>query len=338
MMVTRVGINGFGRIGRLVLRATLALYPDKLEVAAVNDLTDAKTNAHLFKYDTNYGVYPGQVEAHNSDLMVDGRSIRVFSQRDPAQIPWSELGVDLVVESTGIFTDAEKAAGHFKGGARKVIISAPARGEDLTLVLGVNDHVYDAAKHHIVSNASCTTNCFAPMVKVLHEAFGIEHGLMSTIHSYTNDQAILDQRHPDLRRARAAAMNIIPTSTGAARAVGVVLPELNGKLHGIAFRVPTATGSVTDFVANVSRDVTVEEVNRAFKEAAAGRLKGILEYTDEPLVSSDFKGNPHSCIFDALSTIVMQKRMVKVMGWYDNEWGYSCRTADLCAFMADKGI
>jgi glyceraldehyde 3-phosphate dehydrogenase len=337
-MVTRVGINGFGRIGRLVLRATLALYPNKLEVAAVNDLTDAKTNAHLFKYDTNYGPYPGQVEAHNSDLMVDGRNIRVFSQRDPAQIPWSELGVDLVVESTGIFTDAEKAAGHFKGGARKVIISAPARGEDLTLVLGVNDHVYDAAKHHIVSNASCTTNCFAPMVKVLHEAFGIEHGLMSTIHSYTNDQAILDQRHPDLRRARAAAMNIIPTSTGAARAVGVVLPELNGKLHGIAFRVPTATGSVTDFVADVSRDVTVEEVNRAFKEAAVGRLKGILEYTDEPLVSSDFKGNPHSCIFDALSTIVMQKRMVKVMGWYDNEWGYSCRTADLCAFMADKGI
>lgn len=337
-MVTRVGINGFGRIGRLVLRAALALYPNKLEVAAVNDLTDAKTNAHLFKYDTNYGPYPGQVEAHNSDLLVDGRSIRVFSQRDPAQIPWSELGVDLVVESTGIFTDAEKAAGHLKGGARKVIISAPARGEDLTLVLGVNDHIYDAAKHHIVSNASCTTNCFAPMVKVLHEAFGIEHGLMSTIHSYTNDQAILDQRHSDLRRARAAAMNIIPTSTGAARAVGVVLPELNGKLHGIAFRVPTATGSVTDFVADVSRDVTVEEVNRAFKEAAAGRLKGILEYTDEPLVSSDFKGNPHSCIFDALSTIVMQKRMVKVMGWYDNEWGYSCRTADLCAFMADKGI
>ncbi|MEK7815055.1 MAG: type I glyceraldehyde-3-phosphate dehydrogenase, partial [Chloroflexota bacterium] len=245
---------------------------------------------------------------------------------------------DLVVESTGIFTDAEKAAGHFKGGAKKVIISAPARGEDLTLVLGVNDHIYDAAKHHIVSNASCTTNCFAPMVKVLHEAFGVEHGLMSTIHSYTNDQAILDQRHPDLRRARAAAMNIIPTSTGAARAVGLVLPELNGKLHGIAFRVPTATGSVTDFVADVSRDVTVEEVNRAFKEAAAGRLKGILEYTDEPLVSSDFKGNPHSCIFDALSTIVMQKRMVKIMGWYDNEWGYSCRTADLCAFMGDKGI
>lgn len=337
-MTTRVGINGFGRIGRLVLRAAKALHPDKVEVAAVNDLTDAKTNAHLFKYDTNYGTYPGQVEARDGDLIVDGESIRVFSERDPARIPWSELGVDLVVESTGVFTDAEKAAGHFKGGAKKVIISAPARGEDLTLVLGVNDHLYDAAKHHIVSNASCTTNCFAPMVKVLHDAFGVEYGLMSTIHSYTNDQAILDQRHSDLRRARAAAMNIVPTSTGAARAVGLVLPELNGKLHGIAFRVPTATVSCTDFVANVSQDVTVEQVNQAFREAAEGHLKGILEYVTDPLVSSDFKSNPHSCIFDAPSTIVMQKRMVKILGWYDNEWGYSCRTADLCAFMSDKGI
>lgn len=337
-MATRVGINGFGRIGRLVLRAAKALHLDKVEVAAVNDLTDAKTNAHLFKYDTNYGTYPGQVEARDGDLIVDGDSIRVFSERDPARIPWSEMGVDLVVESTGVFTDAEKAAGHFKGGAKKVIISAPARGEDLTLVLGVNDHLYDAARHHIVSNASCTTNCFAPMVKVLHDAFGVEYGLMSTIHSYTNDQAILDQRHSDLRRARAAAMNIVPTSTGAARAVGLVLPELNGKLHGIAFRVPTATVSCTDFVANVSQDVTVEQVNQAFREAAEGHLKGILEYVTDPLVSSDFKGNPHSCIFDAPSTIVMQKRMVKILGWYDNEWGYSCRTADLCAFMSDKGI
>ena len=337
-MTTRVGINGFGRIGRLVLRAMTSLHPDKLQVAAVNDLTDAKTNAYLFKYDTNYGPYAGTVEASNGDLVVDGRNIRVFSERDPAQIPWSELGVELVVESTGLFTDAEKASGHFQGGASKVVISAPARGEDLTIVLGVNDHLYDAAKHKVISNASCTTNCFAPMVKVLHDAFGIEHGLMSTIHSYTNDQVVLDQRQSDLRRARAAAMNIIPTSTGAARAVGLVLPELNGKLHGMAFRVPTATGSITDFTANVSKDVSVEEVNQVFKDAAEGSLKGIVEYIDEPLVSSDFRGNPHSCIFDSLSTIVMEKRMVKITGWYDNEWGYSCRTADLCALMSDKGI
>ena len=337
-MTTRIGINGFGRIGRLVLRAMTSLHPDKLQVAAVNDLTDAKTNAHLFKYDTNYGTYDGQVEARNGDLVVDGQSIRVFSERDPAQIPWSEMGVELVIESTGIFTDAEKASGHLAGGAKKVVISAPARGEDLTVVLGVNDHLYDPAEHKIISNASCTTNCFAPMVKVLHDAFGVEHGLMSTIHSYTNDQAILDVRHSDLRRARAAAMNIIPTTTGAARAVGLVLPELNGKLHGIAFRVPTATGSITDFTAHVSRDVTVEEVNQTFKDAAAGPLKGILEFTDEPLVSSDFRGNTHSCIFDSLCTFVMENRMVKIMGWYDNEWGYSCRTADLCAMMSDKGI
>ncbi|PKB64807.1 MAG: type I glyceraldehyde-3-phosphate dehydrogenase [SAR202 cluster bacterium Io17-Chloro-G2] len=337
-MVTRVGINGFGRIGRLVLRATNSLHPDKLEVAAVNDLTDAKTNAHLYKYDTSYGPYEGTVEANNGDLVVDGHSIKVFSERDPAQIPWAEMGVDLVIESTGIFTDAEKARGHLAGGAKKVVISAPATGEDLTIVLGVNDHLYDADKHAIISNASCTTNCFAPMVKVLHDSFGIEHGLMSTIHSYTNDQSILDQRHSDLRRARAAAMNIIPTNTGAARAVGLVLPELNGKLHGVAFRVPTATGSITDFVANVSKDVTVDEVNEAFSKAAQGGLKGILEYTDEPLVSSDCRGNSHSCIFDSLSTIVMQDRMVKIMGWYDNEWGYSCRTADLCAMMSEKGI
>ena len=337
-MTTKIGINGFGRIGRLVTRAIMDRHPDTLQVAAVNDLTDAKTNAHLFKYDTNYGIYPGQVEAQGGNLVVDGHSIRVFAERDPARIPWSEMGVDLVVESTGIFTDADKAAGHLKGGAKKVIISAPAKGEDLTIVLGVNDRMYDARKHRIVSNASCTTNCFAPMVKVLHDAFKVEHGLMSTIHSYTNDQAILDQRHSDLRRARAAAQNIIPTSTGAARAVGSVLPELNGKLHGIAFRVPTATVSVTDFTATVARGTTVEEVNRAFQEAAAGDLKGVLQYCDEPLVSSDFKGNPHSCIFDALSTIVMEKRMVKIMGWYDNEWGYSCRTADLCALINEKGI
>ena len=337
-MTTRIGVNGFGRIGRLVTRATMERFPDKLEVAAVNDLTDDKTNAHLFKYDTSYGVYQGQVEASNGDLLIDGRNIKVFSERDPSRIPWSEMGVDLVVESTGIFTDGEQAAGHLQGGASKVIISAPASNVDLTMVLGVNDDQYDKEKHNIVSNASCTTNCFAPMVKVLHEAFGIEHGLMSTIHSYTNDQAILDQRHSDLRRARAAAMNIIPTSTGAARAVGLVLPELNGKLHGIAFRVPTATGSVTDFVVDLGRGVTVDEVNQAFRAAAEGPLKGILEYTEDPIVSSDVRGNSHSCIFDALSTIVMQDNMVKVMGWYDNEWGYSCRTADLCSFMSEQGI
>ena len=337
-MVTRVGINGFGRIGRLVARATMDRYPGKVEVAAVNDLTDAKTNAHLFKYDSNYGVYPGQVEANNDDLVIDGKNIKVFSERDPAQIPWSEMGVDLVVESTGIFTDGEQAAGHLKGGASKVIISAPASNVDLTMVMGVNDDTYNPEQHNIVSNASCTTNCFAPMVKVLHDAFGIDHGLMSTIHSYTNDQAILDQRHSDLRRARTAAQNIIPTSTGAARAVGLVLPELNGRLHGIAFRVPTATGSVTDFVANLSKDVTAEQINEVFLKASQTGLKGILEYTEDPIVSSDIRGNVHSCIFDALSTMVMQDRMVKIMGWYDNEWGYSCRTADLCSFITDKGI
>ena len=337
-MVTRIGINGFGRIGRLVLRANEDRNAGKVEVAAVNDLTDAKTNAHLLKYDTNYGRFPGTVEAKDNDLVVNGRSIKVFSERDPAQIPWGEMGVDLVIESTGIFTNAEQASGHLKGGAKKVIISAPASGEDLTIVLGVNNERYDADKHHIISNASCTTNCFATMVKVLHDAFGVEHGLMSTIHSYTNDQAILDQRHGDLRRARAAAENIIPTSTGAARAVGLVLPELNGKLNGVAFRVPTSTGSITDFTAQVSRDVTAEEINEAYKKASEGSMKGILEYNDEPLVSSDYKGNSHSCIIDGLSTMVMADRMVKVMGWYDNEWGYSCRTTDLAALIAEKGI
>ena len=337
-MVTRIGINGFGRIGRLVLRANEDRNAGKVEVAAVNDLTDARTNAHLLKYDTNYGRFPGTVEAKDNDLVVNGRNIKVFSERDPAQIPWGEMGVDLVIESTGIFTNADQASGHLKGGAKKVIISAPASGEDLTIVLGVNNELYDADKHHIISNASCTTNCFATMVKVLHDAFGVEHGLMSTIHSYTNDQAILDQRHGDLRRARAAAENIIPTSTGAARAVGLVLPELNGKLNGVAFRVPTSTGSITDFTAQVSRDVTAEGINEAYKKASEGSMKGILEYNDEPLVSSDYKGNSHSCIIDGLSTMVMADRMVKVMGWYDNEWGYSCRTTDLAALIAEKGI
>ncbi len=337
-MATRIGVNGFGRIGRQVTRAIGERYSGKLEVAAINDLANAETNAHLFKYDSTYGVYPGSVEARNGSLVIDGREIRVFSERDPANIPWGEMGVDVVVESTGIFTDAERAGAHLRGGASKVIISAPAKGEDLTIVLGVNDEKYDPGQHKIVSNASCTTNCFAPMVKVLNDAFGIQHGLMTTVHSYTNDQKILDQVHSDLRRARAAAANIIPTSTGAARAVGLVVPELNGKLHGIALRVPTVTVSVTDFVATVSRKVTQDDVNDAFRSAASGPLKGILQYTEEPLVSSDFRGNPHSCILDAPSTMVMDDDMVKVLGWYDNEWGYSCRTADLCSFMVDRGL
>ena len=337
-MTTRIGINGFGRIGRLVTRAVLERYPDELEVVAVNDLTDARTNAHLFKYDTNYGIFPGTVEVRDDSLAINGKGIRVFAQPDPAQIPWNEVGAQVVVESTGRFTTAERATAHLGGTAKKVIISAPASGELLTLVLGVNEESYDPARHHVISNASCTTNSIAPMVKVLNDAFGVRYGLMTTIHSYTNDQRILDFQHPDLRRARAAAMNIIPTTTGAARAVGLVLPQLRGKLHGIALRVPTATVSVTDFVALLDRSVTVEEVNTAFKAASEGPLKGILEYLEEPLVSSDFKGNPHSCIFDASFTSVMEGDMVKALGWYDNEWGYACRTADLASFLADKGL
>ena len=338
-MATRVGINGFGRIGRQVLRAALERHPEDLEVVAVNDLADAETNAHLFKYDTNYGTYPGNVETKDGSLIVDGAEVRAFSQRDPSQIPWMDAGVDLVVESTGIFTDAAKAAAHLEGGAKKVIISAPATDEDITLVLGVNDDAYDPEEHQIISNASCTTNCFAPMAKVLNDAFGVEYGLMSTVHSYTNDQKILDQVHGDLRRARAAAENIIPTSTGAARAVGLVIPELQGKLHGVAFRVPTSTVSATDFTAVLKRKVSVSEINNAFRQAAeSGALAPVLEYCEAPLVSGDFKGNPHSCIFDSLSTMVMAGEMVKVLGWYDNEWGYACRTADLCVFMGERGF
>ena len=337
-MATRIGINGFGRIGRQVLRAVLERHPDKLEVVAVNDLADTKTNAHLFKYDTNYGIYPGSVEATEEGIVIDGRSVQVLSDRDPAKLPWGDMGVDVVVESTGFFTDAGKAGGHREGGAKKVIISAPAKGEDMTIVLGVNDDEYDPERHNILSNASCTTNCIATMVKVLHDSFGVERGLMSTIHAYTNDQKILDQVHEDLRRARAAAQNIIPTTTGAARAVGLVLPELNGKIHGMAFRVPTSTVSVTDFVATLERDASVDDINAAYEEAANNGLNGILEYCTEPLVSSDFNQNPHSCIIDSLSTMSMGGNMVKVIGWYDNEWGYSCRTADLAAFLVDKGI
>jgi glyceraldehyde 3-phosphate dehydrogenase len=313
-------------------------HPDKLEVVAVNDLTDIATNAHLFKYDTNYGRYPGTVEAADNGIVVDGSTVRVLADRDPAKLPWGDLGVEVVIESTGFFTDASKAGGHLEGGAKKVIISAPATGEDLTLVLGVNEDAYDPDAHSILSNASCTTNCVATMVKVINDAFGVESALMTTIHSYTGDQMILDKVHSDLRRARAAAMNIIPTTTGAAKACGIVLPELNGKIHGMSFRVPTSTGSVTDLVANLKQDTTVDDVNAVYKEAAKGSLDGILDYTDEPLVSSDFIGNPHSSIIDGLSTMSMAGNMVKVVGWYDNEWGYSCRTADLAAFLVDAGL
>ena len=337
-MATRVGINGFGRIGRQVLRAAMERHPDKIEVVAVNDLADPQTNAHLFKYDSNYGIYPGSVGADDGNIVIDGNRIRVLAERDPSKLPWADLGVEVVVESTGFFTDASAASGHQRGGAKKVIISAPAKGEDATLVLGVNEDVYDPDNHHVISNASCTTNCIATMVKVLHDSFGIERGLMSTIHSYTNEQKILDQVNDDLRRARAAALNIIPTTTGAARAVSLVLPELAGKIHGLAFRVPTPTGSITDFVAILEKDATVEDVNSAYKAAADGSMTGIMEYTEEPIVSSDIKQNPHSSIIDGLSTMSMGGNMVKVLGWYDNEWGYSCRTADLVAFLVDQGL
>ena len=337
-MATKIGINGFGRVGRQVLKAIRDYYPNELEVVAINDLAPPETNAHLFKYDSNYGRFPGKVAVEGNNLKIDGSVVRVFAERDPALIPWKDVGAQIVVESTGRFTEAEKARAHLHDSVKKVIISAPAKGEDVTVVLGVNDGAYDPAKHHILSNASCTTNCVAPVVKVLHDSFGVKRGLMTTIHAYTNDQVILDTVHKDLRRARAAALNIIPTTTGAARVVGVVIPELNGKLHGMALRVPTATVSVVDFVADLARDVTVEEVNGAFKKAAAGPLKGLLEYEEEPLVSVDFKGNPASSIFDPALTMVIDGNMVKVLSWYDNEWGYSCRTADLCALLAKKGL
>ena len=339
-MTIGIGINGFGRIGRQVLRAVMERHPDKLNVVAVNDLTDTATNAHLFKYDSNYGVYPGTVEAAEDSIVIDGQTIRIVAERDPSKMPWGDLGAEIVVESTGFFTDAGKAAGHMEGGAKKVIISAPAKGEDATLVLGVNEDTYDPQQHNVISNASCTTNCIATMTKVLNDNFGVERGLMTTIHSYTGEQNILDKVHPsgDLRRMRAAATNIVPTTTGAAKAVGVVLPELNGKIHGMAFRVPTPTGSVTDFVAVLKKDASVEEINEAYQEAARNSMTGILAYSSEPLVSSDFIRNPHSCIIDGLSTMSMGGNLVKVVGWYDNEWGYSCRTADLAAFLADKGL
>jgi glyceraldehyde 3-phosphate dehydrogenase len=337
-MATRVGINGFGRIGRLVMKAMLERGGGEVEVVAVNDLTDAKTNAHLFKYDSNYGKYQGTVEAKDGAIAVDGRDIKVIAERDPSRIPWGDLGVDIVIESTGLFTDADKASAHRSAGAKKVIISAPAKKEDATIVLGVNEDIYDPKKHHIISNASCTTNCIAPVVKVLHDNFGVERGLMTTVHSYTNDQKILDVFHKDLRRARSAGQNLIPTTTGAARVVGVVIPELKGKLDGMAVRVPTPTVSLVDFVADVKQKVTAEQVNHAFKAAAEGRLNGILEYCDEPLVSIDFRASSASSIVDSISTLVLDGDMVKVLAWYDNEWGYSCRLADLTRYVAAKGF
>lgn len=335
-MATKVGINGFGRIGRNVLRA--ALNNPKVEIVAVNDLTDAKTLAHLLKYDSIHGRINAEVTVGEGEIIVNGKAIKVFAEKDPAIIPWSDFGVEVVVESTGRFTDGEKAKAHLRGTVKKVIISAPAKNEDITIVMGVNEDKYNAASHNIISNASCTTNCLAPFAKVLQENFGIKHGLMTTVHSYTNDQQILDLPHKDLRRARAAGMSIIPTTTGAAKAVALVIPELKGKLNGFAMRVPTPNVSVTDLVVELEKAATAEEVNAALKKASDNELKGIMAFSDEPLVSKDYNGNPHSSIVDGLSTMAVGNTMVKVVAWYDNEWGYSNRVVDLVEYLAKKGL
>jgi len=337
-MATRIGINGFGRIGRQVFKAIKERHGDTLEVVAINDLVDNKTNAHLLKYDSNYGRYPGTVEASDTGLIVDGRAVSVFAEREPAKIPWGSAGVDIVVESTGFFTDANQARDHLHDGVKKVIISAPAKNEDVTLVLGVNADKYDAAKHHVVSNASCTTNGLAPTVKVLLDNFGILKGQMTTIHAYTNSQRLLDMQSKDLREARAAALNIVPVATGAARALKLVIPEIEGKLDGLAYRVPTPTVSIVEVVCLVEKKTTADAVNDAMRKAAAGAMKGILAVTDEPLVSMDLKGDPHSSTVDSAITNVVAGDLVKVASWYDNEWGYSCRTSDLCAFIVGKGL
>ena len=337
-MTVRIGINGFGRIGRQVLKAMGERLPADIEVVAINDLMDAETNAHLLKYDSTYGKFPGTVEVKGQNLVVNGREITVLSERNPAELPWGEMGVDIVLESTGIFRDRAGASKHLEAGAKKVIISAPAKGEDLTIVLGVNQDKYDPAKHAIISNASCTTNCLAPAAKVVFDNLGIVRGLMTTIHSYTNDQRILDLPHTDLRRARAAGLNIIPTTTGAAKAVALVIPELKGKFDGFALRVPTPTVSIVDFVAETEKPTTTEDLNAMFKAASEGELKGILGYSEEPLVSTDYRGDPRSSIIDSLSTMVMGGNLVKVITWYDNEWGYSCRVADLIGFLVEKGL
>jgi glyceraldehyde 3-phosphate dehydrogenase len=340
-MKIKVGINGFGRIGRQVFRAIWERFPEDLEVVAVNDLTDNQTLANLLKYDSNYGRFPGTVEVREGSFLVDGKEVKTYAQFDPSQIPWKDLGVVIVVESTGAFRDGEQAALHREvAGAQKVLITAPAKpadSVDLTVVMGVNEGQYQRDKHHIISNASCTTNCLAPVAKVLHESFGINRGLMTTVHAYTNDQRILDLPHKDPRRARAAALNIIPTTTGAAKAVALVLPELEGKVDGFALRVPTPTVSIVDFVAEVGKEVTAEEVNEALRAAAEGDLKGILGYSEDPLVSMDLKGDDHSSIVDSALTNVIDGNMVKVVAWYDNEWGYSCRIADLAHYVSSLG-
>jgi len=338
-MATKVGINGFGRIGRQVLKAMTEQYPGKLEVVAVNDLFPAETNAHLFKYDSNYGVFPGVVEVVDGNIVIDGKTIQVFSERNPGALPWKDLGVEIVIEATGVFRDTSKDPGpqaHIAAGAKKVIISAPGSGVDLTVVLGVNDDLYDPAKHHILSNASCTTNCLAPPMKVINDNFGIVKGLMTTIHAYTTSQPVLDLAAKDMRRARAAAINIIPTTTGAAKAISLVLPELEGKLDGYAIRVPTPTVSIVDSVIEVEKATTAEDVNAALKAAADGPMKGFLGFETKPLVSMDYKGDPRSSIVDAALTKIMDGNMVKVVSWYDNEWGYSCRATDLAAKLADS--
>jgi glyceraldehyde 3-phosphate dehydrogenase len=335
-MAIRVGINGFGRIGRQVLRAAKQAGITDLDFVAVNDLTDTKTLAHLFKYDSVHREYKGEVKAGNGSITVDGDEIKILAEKDPTKLPWADLGVDVVLESTGRFTDADKAKAHIAGGAKKVIISAPAKGEDITIVMGVNHTKYDAKAHNIISNASCTTNCLVPMVKVVRDNFGFVRGSMVTIHSYTNDQNILDLPHKDIRRARAAAMSIIPTTTGAAKATSLVIPELKGKIDGISLRVPTPDVSFTDLAVVVDKPVTVADVNAAFKKAAAGELKGILAYTEEELVSSDYIGNPFSCIFDAKSTNVVDGLLLKVSGWYDNEWGYASRCVDLLQYVGKQ--
>ncbi len=335
-MAIRIGINGFGRIGRLALRAIREHYPNDVDVVAFNDLGDLDTMAHLFKYDSNYGRYPGTVEKKDGALVIDGDVLKALAERDPAKLPWGDLGCDIVIESTGRFTDRESAGKHIEGGAKKVIISAPAKNEDITICLGVNEEKYDPAKHHVVSNASCTTNCLAPAAKVVSDSFGIEHALMTTIHSYTNDQVLLDFPHKDMRRARAAAVSMIPTTTGAAKAVALVIPELKGKFDGLSIRVPTPTVSLVDFVAVLNKPTTTADMIAAFDAAAAGRMNGILAVSKEPLVSIDFRGDSHSSTIDAMSSQVLDGTLAKVVTWYDNEWGYSCRIADLVKFMGDR--
>jgi len=339
-MAVKVGINGFGRIGRLVYRAALVKGTKDLDFVAVNDLpVGTNTLAHLLKYDSNFGTLNAIIEAKEDAIVVNGKPVKVLNAKSPAEIPWKDFGVELVIESSGVFTDKDKCIGHIQnGGAKKIVITAPAKGQDITVVMGVNEEKYDPKKHNIISNASCTTNCLAPMAKVLLDNFGIKSGIMTTIHSYTNDQKILDLPHKDLRRARAAAISIIPTSTGAAKAIGEVIPELKGKMDGLAIRVPTPDVSLTDLTCNLEKDATVETVNAAFKKAAETNLKGILQYLTEPLVSKDFVGSAYSCIFDAELTKVLDARLVKVLGWYDNEWAYSCRVVDLCEFIIKKGL